>query len=43
MKIVGKNIVKFDVKITLAKVTKDFWGKEKINKTMIMFVPACYL
>jgi len=24
-------------------VTKDFWGKEKIEDTTIMFTPACYL
>jgi hypothetical protein len=24
-------------------VTKDFWGKEKVNNTLIMFAPVCYL
>ncbi|MDH5753979.1 MAG: ATP-binding protein [Candidatus Bathyarchaeota archaeon] len=24
-------------------ITKDFWGKMKVNNTVILFVPACYL
>jgi hypothetical protein len=24
-------------------ITKDFWGKIKLGKTVILFVPACYL